>query len=529
MQLRHNRLKRSRAPVAGTASRRTCVLRWRQGVVAMALLGLLVACSKSPPPSIQSGVVNGHFEATPTSAWSRPPGWTEVGSGGSLQLVEAPGPDRGHSLQMQRAANAEFVGISQAIDAAPWRGKVIELRARFKSAGLGPGANGLWLNVLDPAAGDAFDHTYDELIAPDSGWVERRIVVEVSPTANAVVLGAAAGGAGILWVDDIALQEHAVPANASMTAEARQYIDTAIDLLERRSLRSPTVDWASARQMAHAIAANARSTRDTYPAVRAVVRRLRDGHSSFLSPIERAALAHPATSRQFAIASELLSGYGYVLVPGFTSADADTRKAFADDLNERIRKLQNAGACGWIVDLRRNTGGAIDPMLAGLAGLLPDGTLGYFVENATSSTWGLRNRAMYRSDDSAATGERATSPVAALYVDGGPVPVAVLTGNQTASAGEAIALAFEGRANARRFGQRTRGLSTGVTTQTLSDGAMLAITASAFADRSGRRYGGDLVPDETVAAPSPGSSAATDPVIESATRWLKTQTQCGKR
>jgi len=88
---------------------------------------------------------------------------------------------------------------------------------------------------------------------------------------------------------------------------------------------------------------------------------------------------------------------------------------------------------------------------------------------------------------------------------GESVPLAVLIGPQTASSGEAVAVAFRGRPHTVIFGQRSRGLSTSNNQFRLSDGAILNLSVSVFADRQGRRYGDELDPD--VAVPSADAQA----------------------
>jgi hypothetical protein len=52
----------------------------------------------------------------------------------------------------------------------------------------------------------------------------------------------------------------------------------------------------------------------------------------------------------------------------------------------------------------------------------------------------------------------------------------VLTGPLTAHAGEAIVVAFAGRARTRRFGEGTSGVTTSNTQIPLADGALLVLT-----------------------------------------------------
>jgi len=91
--------------------------------------------------------------------------------------------------------------------------------------------------------------------------------------------------------------------------------------------------------------------------------------------------------------------------------------------------------------------------------------------------------------------------------------VAVLFDNLTASAGEATAVSFLGRPNTRSFGAATCGLSSGNRGYGLVGGATLALTVAVDADRLMRKYGGQIVPDESIADPNQ--------VVTRAIEWLQ--------
>jgi C-terminal processing protease CtpA/Prc len=99
--------------------------------------------------------------------------------------------------------------------------------------------------------------------------------------------------------------------------------------------------------------------------------------------------------------------------------------------------------------------------------------------------------------------------------------VAVLTGPRTASSGEAVTISFIGRPRTRSFGLPTAGLSTANATMTLPDGAMILLTTAVEADRTGKRYGEKLAPDEVL--PAAASGATDDPQLDRAVAWLKSQ------
>ena len=91
--------------------------------------------------------------------------------------------------------------------------------------------------------------------------------------------------------------------------------------------------------------------------------------------------------------------------------------------------------------------------------------------------------------------------------------VAVLTDIGVASSGEAVAVAFRARPNTRSFGTATCGLSTAVAQFPLNSGGRLAVVTGVMADRTMKKYGGALEPDELVTDPAE--------VVPRALAWLR--------
>ena len=104
-------------------------------------------------------------------------------------------------------------------------------------------------------------------------------------------------------------------------------------------------------------------------------------------------------------------------------------------------------------------------------------------------------------------------------------PVAVLTDRRTASSGEATAIVFRGRSEARTFGESTAGLSTANAAFPLSDGALIVLTVSTMADRTGQLYGKELVSDEVIEGEKTGDPT-TDAPLRRALDWLHTRPSC---
>jgi len=105
-------------------------------------------------------------------------------------------------------------------------------------------------------------------------------------------------------------------------------------------------------------------------------------------------------------------------------------------------------------------------------------------------------------------------------------PVAVLTSQFTASAGEAIVVAFRGRPHTSSFGAVTAGVPTGNAPKMLSDGALLVVTAAFDADRTGRTYDSPILPNQLVGADWTQLDTEKDPVLQAATAWLRSQREC---
>jgi C-terminal processing protease CtpA/Prc len=98
------------------------------------------------------------------------------------------------------------------------------------------------------------------------------------------------------------------------------------------------------------------------------------------------------------------------------------------------------------------------------------------------------------------------------------VPVAVLIGPHTSSSGEAIAVAFKGRAKSRFFGQPTDGLTNVNRTYRLPDGTALLLTCAIDMDRDGHVYENGIIPDMQV---PDDVSLSADAALSAAQDWLR--------
>ena len=298
--------------------------------------------------------------------------------------------------------------------------------------------------------------------------------------------------------------------------EARIYVEAALDVMQDHSILRYEIDWPELREEALLRASRAESLRETYDAIRWALRTLGDGHSRFLTPEEVDALTSAAPEGSSVPEGELLSpAIGRVRVPGFAGSEEGAR-TYAQTLQEVLCGLSSVGVRGWIVDLRSNTGGDFWAMLVGLGPLLGEGACGAFVgPDGDEAPWSYADGAA-RVD---AEVQLALSSDEVCPVFDPLPPAAVLIGQETASAGEAVSVAFVGRPEVRLFGYVTAGLSTANESFTLCDGAMILLATSSCADREGTVYGSVIGPNEYSSAR--GVADGTDPVLDAAVEWLE--------
>ncbi|WP_427925542.1 S41 family peptidase [Streptomyces sp. cg40] len=305
-----------------------------------------------------------------------------------------------------------------------------------------------------------------------------------------------------------------------MAPAARTYLSQALDIMEQHSLLRRKVDWTDLRDTAFAQAHGARKPADTYGAISWALRSLGDAHSSFMEPEQaKESLESPAVDLHELEGRSLKNGIGYLSFPGARGSQ-EAYDQYVQRGRAAVAKADENGACGWVVDLRNETGGGMWPVLAVVGPILGDGKVGMFVDaDGKKYTWSIKNGAPYL--DGRSKGWDDARPVAR-----NSPPVAVLTSQGTASAGEAVVVAFRGRPRTRSFGTPTDGVPTGNNAYRLSDAALINLTEAKDADRTGRTYDAAIPPDEEIAR-NP-LARDRDDVLRAAQDWLLKQSACAR-
>jgi carboxyl-terminal processing protease len=194
---------------------------------------------------------------------------------------------------------------------------------------------------------------------------------------------------------------------------------------------------------------------------------------------------------------------------------------------EIIHRSDQQGACGWIIDLRRISGGDIWSYIAAIGPILGEGDVGGFAYlDGTHELWTYKNGKVLWADH-----ERDEGLVeGAVYKLHHPMPpVALLTSHATMAAGELAVVTFKGRPNIHVFGEPTSGSPFLVFHTKLSDGSFLGVSGADAMDRIGQIYGGSISPDEVVPTDWTLFGSEHDPVILAARDWLLDQSDCAQK
>ncbi len=206
----------------------------------------------------------------------------------------------------------------------------------------------------------------------------------------------------------------------------------------------------------------------------------------------------------------LETGIGYLKIVGIGPGDV---KEQADFIRKGLIDLKASGVDKWIVDLRFNGGGNIDPMLSGLAPLIGKG----FIAGAINKENEIREFTIEE-------GQFYNYGRLVCEMDNTPKitpdeKVAVLLSRYTISSGELVAVAFKGRINTLFIGEETAGYTTGNGYDKVNDELILAISQDVFIDRNKNLYNHRVGVDEKIEFQH-GVAMEHDNQINKAKKWL---------
>lgn len=348
------------------------------------------------------------------------------------------------------------------------------------------------LEIGFPAPGggeELFDHVRSECVASTDRWKQLAQVARGSSFAKTVRYRISVQGQARFRQTEV--MAGAADADATRTLRSRvspvtmDALDLAIREVKARAANSTRVDWPFATAQAVAAIVDGNTRRDALPGVQKILAALRDKHSWVTVLDDEGRLTANGKILSYQAPQFRLQGsgtervVGWLTIPWLAATGGLEAQKYADTIRDGLAQAVKADACGVVVDLVGHSGGNMWPGLEGLGPLFGDGAeVGAFKRG---QAWRIERKAQ----DEASWLWR--EEVARL-------PVAVILGPETASSGEAIAIAFVGRPNTEFFGRRTRGLATSNQTIPLGEGMVAFVMTSEMADRNGRTFPKGIAP-----------------------------------
>lgn len=395
--------------------------------------------------------------------------------------------------------------------------KVITFSGKIKSENVvGKGA-GLNIAVYDSLDNLLFtrDMGYASFnwVIGTKAWKEYTISAVFPPEGAKIKTGAILYGTGKAWFDDFKVTISSAK-DRKPSELANKYISAAIDTIALHSLMRDSVNITILKNTAFQIAGQAKNYSDCHLAIINLLESLGDHHSSFMTPQEVKSWESGSVEDGAQIkypTYKIIDSCGYVSVPYFHGGNPKLILAFADTLQNALRNLDSKNIKGWIIDLRENTGGNMEPMLAGLGPIFSSEKIGSLVDiNGKKESWSYKDGTYYWENQKIIT---VSNPVTLSH----KLPIAILISSQTGSSGEAVVVSFIGNKMTKTFGQPTWGLTTGNGSFDLADGGRMMLASTRMADRNGKVYIGSILPDEII---EKSTIEKQDIEIRAAINWI---------
>lgn len=325
-----------------------------------------------------------------------------------------------------------------------------------------------------------------------------------------------------------------LPAFTFCQTEVKSLLDSLIARTKRTSLYASEVNWDSLQNQVYLKAKDAKTIYDLKPAFTTLLNGIKDHHGRIINAKDYSTLANFTdyeslnnpdkrprknefwyavndTSNHFEY--KLLKGnVGYlkiVAIPPNVDIEKEAKKIRAAVIEFAKLKVKN-----WIIDLRYNGGGNMNPMVEGIAPLIGDGIVGSLVDLKGNKQFDWEIKAsnfIYFN-------------VQAINLPNDPVfkeqpKVAVLQSRYTVSSGEVVATCFKGRPHTKFFGEASGSYTTNNNWEVIDDKVILNISTGVYCDRNKNIFKYNIPVDVEVPFEITGNTESDLAVIE-AKKWL---------
>ena len=295
---------------------------------------------------------------------------------------------------------------------------------------------------------------------------------------------------------------------ADEATSKRDNIAEILSLLQQHLYNAQTLNWSDIEREAYATLGSTPTEESERKAIKSILIATKTNHTFYRYSDSKKVIFHSELSCRYEQSDEpdINADVGYLVIDRFSSGSRADAEDYIAQIAEQLMALDSQELKGWVIDLRRNSGGNMWPMLAALSPLFGNKRLGYFISpDGSKIQWGtynnfsvLDNRYQYRFPSQ-------------YSVRNANIPIAVLVSSKTASSGEAVLIATRAFENVRTFGEASCGQSTSNKRYKLSNGDSLLVTGAVMADFKGEVFGQRIDVDEP-----------TENALEAAQAWIDT-------
>ncbi|SDM31546.1 S41 family peptidase [Kriegella aquimaris] len=318
-----------------------------------------------------------------------------------------------------------------------------------------------------------------------------------------------------------------------MPVSVKVYIDSALHIMQSKSLFGKNLNWHQIRDSAYVKAKDAKTYSEAFPAIVYGFQQLKDYHGMAMNetssyryppPINFDEVLGEAIKKEFLKGPRIVTEYlandiGYLRIPSMNITNQEDIDQRAKMLRDSLCSLLEKRPKSLIIDLRMNTGGNSAPMITGIEPLLTDTILGYGVDRDGKFLAPSKIRKGVAIDENgnklANIQESCSNKV--------HIPMAVLIGKSTISSGEILAVYLKQQPNVKVFGESTPGFCSATEGFLfMKNQGYLLLSVNKIAD--GKKYVYEelsVKPDVYVKSNDDYDKLLDDPTISAAIKWLK--------
>jgi carboxyl-terminal processing protease len=216
------------------------------------------------------------------------------------------------------------------------------------------------------------------------------------------------------------------------------------------------------------------------------------------------------------VAKTLPENLLYIQVPG-VQALGDNVNVYAQNLSDTLCKYISGKTRGIVLDLRLNDGGQFTSMASGLSLLLGEKYIGGGVNIELNQTkkFIIKNSNLWINEN------QMTTVLHKKNINLSKLPVAILIGPNTRSAGSILAISFKGRKNTVLIGDSTaNGYTTGTDFFSYGSNLLLNLSITYSIDKNKKVYKLSVPPDMLIRGEDDFNNIENDKKIKVAMKWL---------